>query len=1852
MNHKLLVIFLWSLSFVSFGQSLGINLGTSTSDTTEVCKGAVINLTTAPTGITAITGYSWQIVSSSNTSSTNTSSYSFNATLTGLYTITCTVYASDTVSKTSYINVLTPLSSVLISSLGNVNSQTLCSGTLSGTISSLLTGGAGSLVYSWEKKIGLGSWTTIGGNTVQLVDNSVLTDNTDYRLTVSNNAQGCSSMSSNIISFSTYSVLVAPNVMSSQMICYDSSPLDLMRAGASGGDGSYSYEWQMSSDNANWISITASSNTAYSPGALTSDTYYRSHVTDGCGNANSNSILIDVYDAIDAGTLAAIDLQLCYNSSTMLTISGTSGGDSNYTRMWEVSTDGINFSNISGLTGTSISTGNLTSDKYYRVSINSGCGVSDLTNVIQVAVANEFTIPSISYTGDQLICYNDNPSSMSIAATGGRAPYSYSWQKKVSSSSSWSSIANSNSGVFSEAIGLLTETDYRVLITSSDGCGTLTSNTQTIDVRAELAAPSITPGQTVCYDTDATVTRGVASGADGNYAYEWQFSTDNINYTGLNTIASSINTGDLTQNTYYRAKVSNSLCGSEKYSTSSEVTVRDALDAGNLSVSDDEICYSSFTSLNANDVSGADGNYTYQWQYLDNSVSSWTNTGSSSTSLTTGILSADRSYRVVVNSGCNIEDVTTTILIDVADEFTIGSIQNAGVDTICYNTKPTTLTITGAGGRAPYSYQWQRKLSSGSFWTNVGTNASSFNESTSQTESVDYRVLITSSDGCGTLTSNTQTIDVRAELAAPSITPGQTVCYDTDATVTRGVASGADGNYAYEWQFSTDNINYTGLNTIASSINTGDLTQNTYYRAKVSNSLCGSEKYSTSSEVTVRDALDAGNLSVSDDEICYSSFTSLNANDVSGADGNYTYQWQYLDNSVSSWTNTGSSSTSLTTGILSADRSYRVVVNSGCNIEDVTTTILIDVADEFTIGSIQNAGVDTICYNTKPTTLTITGAGGRAPYSYQWQRKLSSGSFWTNVGTNASSFNESTSQTESVDYRVVQTSSDGCGSLVSSIYQIYVRPDVTPPFISSDTIICHNTAIILARGSATGADGQFTYQWQQSTNNVTFTNTGVSNSMASTGDLTSTTWFRVQASNTLCATTKYSQVARVKVRDELTAGNLTTSDNQICYNSSTTLTLSNTAGADTNYSYSWQYKENGTVWLSFGLNSTTVTTPLHKYDVDYRVIVGSSCNVNDTSLTLGVDVADTLVIGDIVNMGLDTICFNTLPSTLNISGSGGRMLYTYQWQRRPLSGTSWSNVGMNLNSYTEGSMQTASVQYRVLLTSQDGCGTLISTPYTIIVRPDLVAPGISLNTVICHNTSTILSRGTASGADGLFSYQWQKSIDGINYSTLTQSGVNFNTGNLTSHTWYRVLAYNSLCATSILSNVVRVRIRDSLFAGTIAVIDDEICYNSIATLNVAGTAGADSNYSYDWQYNENNTSWISFSSNATNVVSPQHKNNVSYRVISNSGCNVIDMSNVINVTVADSLNAGMVSVFEDSVCFGSSPMLMSISANSGGYAPYGYNWERRIGILGSWNTVSTGVTTFQELDPLTEDTYYRISLTSDQGCGTVTTPEHKFRLNTLPGEDTWSILGPDVVCAGANGINYQISSNYNTGTIAWALTYGTLSSNSITKVFVDFDNVTSQTSDTVQVVLTSDRTACQRTIVKPIIISEESSPYVSEIVQKTGTNILICSDTSQGVKYHWGFITKSTGIVQLVSGATGRYHNFITSLDTMNIVYFVRTSYGTCHTFNYFGTSSNPLDLEEASLEVIIYPNPTSEYINIESNVRAQQVWLSESSGRLIHLELRNNRIRVPDHLPSGFYVLTLEIDGSLVQKKIIIDRR
>ena len=55
-----------------------------------------------------------------------------------------------------------------------------------------------------------------------------------------------------------------------------------------------------------------------------------------------------------------------------------------------------------------------------------------------------------------------------------------------------------------------------------------------------------------------------------------------------------------------------------------------------------------------------------------------------------------------------------------------------------------------------------------------------------------------------------------------------------------------------------------------------------------------------------------------------------------------------------------------------------------------------------------------------------------------------------------------------------------------------------------------------------------------------------------------------------------------------------------------------------------------------------------------------------------------------------------------------------------------------------------------------------------------------------------------------------------------------------------------------------------------------------------------------------------FSTASVNISSPQYEEDVQYRAIVNSGCNLPDTSNTLTVTVSDSLNAGVISVFEDS----------------------------------------------------------------------------------------------------------------------------------------------------------------------------------------------------------------------------------------------------------------------------------------------------------------------------------------------------
>lgn len=96
----------------------------------------------------------------------------------------------------------------------------------------------------------------------------------------------------------------------------------------------------------------------------------------------------------------------------------------------------------------------------------------------------------------------------------------------------------------------------------------------------------------------------------------------------------------------------------------------------------------------------------------------------------------------------------------------------------------------------------------------------------------------------------------------------------------------------------------------------------------------------------------------------------------------------------------------------------------------------------------------------------------------------------------------------------------------------------------------------------------------------------------------------------------------------------------------------------------------------------------------------------------------------------------------------------------------------------------------------------------------------------------------------------------------------------------------------------------------------------------------------------------------------------------------------------------------------------------------------------------------------------------------------------------------------------------------------------------------------------------------------------------------------------------------------------------------------TIHSYNgaAFSIEGSTLGTDEIvfdSTSIKVYPNPTSDYINIDTKDKIKQAFLSDMSGKKISVTLNNNKIDLRA-LPTGSYFLTLETEKGTVVKKII----
>ncbi len=103
------------------------------------------------------------------------------------------------------------------------------------------------------------------------------------------------------------------------------------KTAAVGGSGGYTYDWESSTDNANWTLIATTGTTSYTWNhILTEDTYIRRVVKDGATTAASNSIFLDFI----AGTnlsVSNLESEYCYNHDTVTIIGSPTNANGVFT---------------------------------------------------------------------------------------------------------------------------------------------------------------------------------------------------------------------------------------------------------------------------------------------------------------------------------------------------------------------------------------------------------------------------------------------------------------------------------------------------------------------------------------------------------------------------------------------------------------------------------------------------------------------------------------------------------------------------------------------------------------------------------------------------------------------------------------------------------------------------------------------------------------------------------------------------------------------------------------------------------------------------------------------------------------------------------------------------------------------------------------------------------------------------------------------------------------------------------------------------------------------------------------------------------------------------------------------------------------------------------------------------------------------------------------------------------------------------------------------------------------------------------------------------------------------------------
>lgn len=1201
------------LEIVVFENLYGGAIDVSDQTKKSICYGTspgLISTKTPPTGGSGTFEYQWQKKTETTNWTNINGAYNANITISNLFETTTyrkrtvTSISNDTAySNSTTIYVFEPLSSGLIE-----DNQIICYETAPSSIDATpTTGGSNQYIYQWQVSDNNNTWNLVASNTEDCNQSSIgtLYGSKYYRRKTTDIS--CGEVYTNSVFIQVTPELKAGSITSSTTvsICENTIASLITATAASGGDGNYTYFWEISRDNNNWSTIPESNTVNYQPPTLSDTMYFRRSVLSvNCPIPSTQKISINTLKTTDAGLIKG-EQTICFDTYFPERIQDSvspSGGTNTYTYKWQKSEDLENWSNMTGATYQYLVQQNLKKTTFYRRVVNSSNCPTSYSNAIKIKVLDSLDAGTIK--GEQAICYGSKPLDIRVTNTpsGGSGNYTETWQSGTSMFM-YDDLLDATSNAYYLSSPLTTDTYFRKRV-DDQLCGTAYTDTILVSVSNPYSAGYLTANQTIVETKLASLLKGtLPTGGIADNKYRWQFSTDNLLWVTVPASNSLNYQPELLRDTTYFRRIDVNTCGTDT-TNSVKINVLKKLEPGTIDTNQ-IICYATLPSLiKATKPTGGNGIYNYQWQSSSDGLS-WTNILVSALSINYQPTTLKQSmfYRRRVTCSTYDTAYTVPVYIAVTEEIKIPTM--SGDQILCPKSPVEAITILENQPEGVNSYKWFESTNKVE-WTEIIGQDKPYLIPSQTTGKKYYKIAI--SNVCKNYETGIVTVEFLPKIIAGDVYESQTVGYgQKPAEFTGTPAVSSSDNIKYTWIMSYDNTSFSAVVGGDSTYLILPKKYNTTYYKRIDRDMCNADTTETL-KITVLPNLLEGSISENQKVCSGKNADTIKVTSPTGGSGTYSYQWQKSSDGVN-WINiliNGTKSYFLPTSI-ETSTFFRRRVN--CSTYDTAYSYHSYVDIYKTIGQPYIGQAQQICYMSTPEPLRFeylpSGDGNNNPdnYKFNWYQSTNDVT-WMSLNDNNDYLLTGKQNTDKY-YRVKVEHL--CGFIYSNSIKVGVYQQFDGGIAEPDQVVESGFAPSIINGEIpTGGDGTYTYQWQKSTGN-NWSDVIVEGSSINYQPeaLTDTTFFRRLTFNT-CGTDTTNFV-RIEVMKSITPGQIQAENSTICFNYDASINGEIPTGGSGNYTYQWEESTDGKNWtIMTGKTSKNVIVTGLKDTTYYRRLDKSS----------------------------------------------------------------------------------------------------------------------------------------------------------------------------------------------------------------------------------------------------------------------------------------------------------------------------------------------------------------------------------------------------------------------------------------------------------------------------------------------------------------------------------------------------------------------------------------------------------------------------------------------------------------------